>query len=152
MTAQHIMEIWTIIERLLTHVTTVMLSNNTNIWKVQFTFLNFSNVEVYIKVHNWWFHHSSLFSCINIYSKIFICRSLTQLELFILIERTSSVHSITCIFYIYMKRYGGTNIWILPILFWTWRINMWILPKKNAKRISKMVIHILIMDMHILLP
>ena len=53
-----------------------------------------------------------------------ICIILTQLKLFIFIERVSTIHITTWNMLIDMKMYGGKN-WMVLICFWTWRINTW---------------------------
>ena len=68
-------------------------------------------------------HHDNLFSCIQFSSYNWICRSITQLTLFIFVERASSVQSTMCNVMIHMKTYGGDNIWIFLIWFFNWDIN-----------------------------
>ena len=60
-TAQHILEIWTTIECLSARVSKVISSNNLYMWYFKCKFLNLRNVEVLIKLHNWWLHHENIF-------------------------------------------------------------------------------------------
>ena len=78
-----------------------------------------------MKFHKWWLHHDKLFSDIIFVSYNCICISLTQLTLFLFIERASYLHSTTCYLLIDMKYYGVTNILIVLILFWNWNNNTW---------------------------
>ena len=151
-TAQNILKTRTMLEWLLARVSTVMCYKNAYMWYLKRKLLNCSNVEVLMKVHSWWIHHDKLFSGIQFFSNNWIWGSLTYLTLFLFIKRASTMHSTT--FYVLkdMKWYGGANIWIVLIWFWTWKIYPRILRTKKQKHSSNVVIHSLMMDMHTLLP
>ena len=108
------------------------------------------NVEVLMKVYNWWLHHDKLFYGINFYSNNFICSSLTLLTLFLFVERVSAMHSTTFNVLIDMKTYDWGKFWIMLIWFWNWKINLWKFCTITQKN-SIVVIHNFIIDMHTLL-
>ena len=97
-------------------------------------------VETVVKFHNQFLHNDKLFSCIYFCSYFWIRSSLTQLTLFIFVERAYSIHSgRTCNQVIHIKTYCGTNIGIVLIRFWTWEINkwtLWITPKHISNVVS----------------
>ena len=151
MMAQRILLILTTIECFSTRVVTVMCSKKSYMWWVKFKFMNFRNIEVLMKVHNWWLHHDKLFYCIIFCSYNCICISLIQLVLFIFFERASTMHITTCNVLIDMKNYDWSNILIVLILLWTWKINPLTFCTTTQEN-SNVVMHILMMDMHTLLP
>ena len=62
--------------------------------------------------------------CYIFFSKNWFCRSLTQLTLFIFLERAYTMNSTKWYVLIYIKLYVGSSIWIVLIWFWTWKIHL----------------------------
>ena len=108
--SQHILEIWTTLECLSLCVATVMCSKNAYMWYVKCKFTNCRYVEVLIKWPCWQIHHDNLFYYIFFSSYNYICRRLTQLTLFLFIERESTIQNKMCNILIDIKTYGGDKI------------------------------------------
>ena len=90
-------------------------------------FLNCRYVELVMEVQKLLLHNDKLFFLINFLSTNYICKNLTQLTLFIFIEREFSIHNKMYNVMIHMKTYGGDKIWIFLIWLCTWKINLWTL-------------------------